>query len=381
MRSVESSGVISKLQMEEFYPKKLKLEKVITVTNTDQDSNRGLTVVRGLMMLNHNAPIITLLDCPKDRDNIQKGVENLGPLKRKFLNLSKKVKTNSTGCIHPQDVINVIYNCCDEILLQHLTGKLYTCRLSIPLIFPDMRSERTTCLLWSLRGIVPEFKNVCGELNHKSLVDLALPMISFMRIGKLKRSKSQLLNQILSPLNHETFFHRDGKLGTSLRMISNGTVEVSWFLPSDNESTKFRKMFSMLNLRGDSTEHTLETSLIFRISSLNFLMMNTTSVKEKAYQQLKLLKSDDAYNFVLCIVCNSVEDEEVSMDEMEECTEYFQRNGVEVTDVIFDWQGSDLFNFEQWKNEIENTIQNLLLNYTPRLKFTRCCGYRQTLSV
>ena len=55
------------------------------------------------------------------------------------------------------DVLNVIYNCSDNILRQSLTEKLYLCRLSIPILLPDRRNGTSTFLLWALRSVVQDF--------------------------------------------------------------------------------------------------------------------------------------------------------------------------------------------------------------------------------
>ena len=386
--------MIRRLHMDRFYEKKLTWEKVITLKATESELGHGLTVIRKLIMLDHGAHIIpsdgidgfpvmldgdgfpVMLDhgahiIPSDGDRVyhSKGNES-NKLQQKLLNLTKKSVRDNSTTIHPQDVINVIYNCCDNMLLQILTGKLFVCRLSIPFIVPDPHIKMSKCLLWSTRGIVPEFKGVNGKLNQKSLTDIKLPIISFMRIGKLKRSKSQLLNILLSSLNHNTFFHRDCKNGTCARQDSNGTIESSYFLPSDNKAAKLKYFFAFLNLRGEATQHLQESEFLMRVSSLNIIMMNTTCLRAKTYTSLGERCERTRCQTVLCFVCESPEEADSCADSLGECVKYFQMRKLEIIDVVFDWQGNDILNFEEWKLEIENIIQQFISNHQPTLKLT-----------
>ena len=46
--------------MENFHPSKLSLEKVLTLTPTNIETELGLTAIRKLIMFDHSAHIITL---------------------------------------------------------------------------------------------------------------------------------------------------------------------------------------------------------------------------------------------------------------------------------------------------------------------------------
>ncbi|CAM5119519.1 unnamed protein product [Eretmochelys imbricata] len=60
--------------------------------------------------------------------------------------------------------------------------------------------------------------------REESLVLTEMPTISFLRMGSCSFSKSQLLNEVLSPSqqHHDFFIHRDMESGNFLQKIADG---------------------------------------------------------------------------------------------------------------------------------------------------------------
>ena len=329
-------------------------------------------------MFDYNAPIITLLSDDQTKDAT--GETNCS---QNLMRLPRKSKNATNLSPHPMDVMNVICNCCDKILLQKLFGKMFMCRMSIPLTIPDKRSNTTTFSLWSLRSIVPEWKSEDGELNHLSLVDVKHPMISFVRIGKLKRSKSQLLNALLSPLNHNTFFHHDCKNGMAERSDSIGTIECSFFLPSQNKEEKLRKMFSMFNLRGEATEFLKETQLILRVSSVCIMLISTSSLRNIDYNKIfNEVRSANYCPIILSFVCDSWQETYNCDEDIERCYEVLENSGVRILNCIFDWKEDCLSNAEEWKQDTQSVIFEFLSTFAPHQSLSDCtsvakqCGFK-----
>ena len=56
--------------------------------------------------------------------------------------------------------------------------------------------------------------------------------------------------KILSSVGHSTFFHQGAPCGNAKRQISNGTVEMSHFLPAGKQQDEFKQPALFFNLRG-----------------------------------------------------------------------------------------------------------------------------------
>ena len=249
--------------------------------------------------------------------------------------------------------MNVIYNCSNDALLPILMEKLFLCQLSIPLIFPDSLTNVTTVQLWSLRGIVPDFISENSEQTSRSLVDIPHPFMCFARIGDLKFSKSRMLNSLLRLTHHDTFFHRDCKHGNLKRVLSNGTVEAAWFQPSAKKSSEYQNMFCILNLRGESTENLNEAEFMCKIASLNFLMLDTSILKNRVYEKYVMRCKTIKSTCVLCFITGSLAD--VDIEDLKRCMEYFKVNFRNIV-IRSNWQGTRIMNMDEWKEVIKDVI-------------------------
>ena len=277
--------------------------------------------------------------------------------------------------------MNVIYNCCDNILLQILMSKLFMCQLSIPLVFPTASGKSFMCLLWSLRSIFPECRTDEETQNVCSLVEIAQPLLTFMRIGELKHSKSKLLNHLLRPSRHNTFFHRDCKNGKLRRQISNGTIEATWFQPSRKGKEKLNKYFCILNLRGDAVEYLEQAKHLSRVSSLIFLMLNVNTLREKKYEAYLNSCKDTNAEYVICFIAGAQDEAEHVMAVCENCDQYFKTSEIKILGTIANWNEDGLLNEEEWKGLIEEMICKHLPSSVSRTleEFSSSSGERRNI--
>ena len=327
--------------MEEYYENKITWAQVVTITKAECNNTNGLTVIKRLFTLDYNASILSFDDDMTDGSSVDQADD------------AEKGNTASTK-VHPLDVMNSIYNCSDPILLQILMEKLFVCRMSLPQVFPDKRKNESKFLLWSLRSIVPEWKSDDGTLNQQSLVEAKYPILSFLRIGHLERSKSKLLNYLLSPLQHVTFFHRDCKHGMLERTDSNGTIESSWYLPTQNKSAKFKNIFSVWNLRGNAASFPKETGLLFQVSALVVLMMSTSSFFRKEYENFINKYIVPSCQVLISLVClpsdlQNKHDMQRLNTEIEDCRQIVKSCKAEVVGFVLDWRDKKVLNDENWK--------------------------------
>lgn len=201
--------------------------------------------------------------------------------------------------IHPMDGLLALIHCSDNFLRQDIFSRLSTCQLAVPLLLPNPINPIThepLFLLWALRTIVKEFKiPAAGKSSPFSgpIVSYPAPIVSFLRIGHHTKSKSHLMNCIINTAEHNTFFHYNCDGGSADRVLVNGVVEISWYLPSKNDSV-FPDATAFVNLHGDANVYVKQTQFLSEICCMHFVLLNeddkeVNGINEKTKQLLKLL--------------------------------------------------------------------------------------------
>ena len=158
---------------------------------------------------------------------------------------------NNDEDIHPLDLIYAIFLCADDFLRQELLDKMSRCQYAVPFIMPSpcssLEDNKSSILHWGLRSIRRSYHH--KEVENKALTDLQAPLVACVSVGEEISWKSKLLNKMLSP-QQETFWHQGLKGGDYKQKISQGMVEVAWYLPGDHEDNTFPRPFTFVNLRG-----------------------------------------------------------------------------------------------------------------------------------
>ena len=194
---------------------------------------------------------------------------------------------SSSVKIHPMDSLLALIHCADDFLRQDLLTRLATCQLAIPLILPDPScADQLIFPLWAMRSIVKEWKCLSKDKDGDKVIEreypivsYSTPIISFIRFGKAKggKSKSKLLNEVISDSHHDHFFHRDLSGGHYNQLLAKGLIEVCWYLPAGKPDDIFPDAITFLNLRGDASEHYCQTRLLSQISSMCFALIEEDS--------------------------------------------------------------------------------------------------------
>lgn len=173
--------------------------------------------------------------------------------------------------VHPMDSLWALLLCANNLLRQDLMSKMSTCKLAVPLLLPDPYTHTVTFPLWAMRSIVKEWK-VKGKGQEKaslkecSMIDCQAPIISFLRLsGSEERSKSKLLNEVISDSKHDFFFHWDCEGASVKRVLVEGVVELCWYLPA--MSLLLRTFVVMLG----TTERNLNSLVKYPSCILSFL--------------------------------------------------------------------------------------------------------------
>ena len=159
--------------------------------------------------------------------------------------------------VHPLDLIHAIFLCADDFLRQELADKMLKCQYAVPLILPTTVQKGTVSnhlvLHWGLSSIRRSF-HYRGAAENKAMVNLEAPLVACLSIGDETSWKSRLLNKMLSP-QQETFWHRGLKGGDCKQKVSQGIVEVGWYLPGGHRDDTFTHPVTFANMRGDAKQN------------------------------------------------------------------------------------------------------------------------------
>ncbi|XP_042559963.1 interferon-induced very large GTPase 1-like [Clupea harengus] len=258
------SDVLSALHLEDNFRQKLTLSSVLeinryTVSDKPAHSLKQLpwTFLRKLMMSNLNARNIK---CAQDQS---------------MYNCSLTDANDDSDAINPLDLITALFHCSDPFLQQEMVSKMSMCQFAVPLLLPNCDTQQSTLMLWAMRDLVKKFRPLAGDTTFvEGIVEMDIPMVSFVRLGESSLSKSQTLNKLLSnPHQHnDTFVHRDMECGDVPRTISDGLVEVSWYLPcGKTNNDMFTQPVAIANLRGDGRLFKTQMSFLYETSAAVFI--------------------------------------------------------------------------------------------------------------
>ncbi|XP_070971803.1 up-regulator of cell proliferation-like [Oncorhynchus clarkii lewisi] len=263
--------LLSKTGLEDHYENKLTLSTVLEI-NADTTSDEPLTTMQSLpgaflnklMMANVNARSVKCLTT--DQEVSYYDVDNLD------------TDSDTSDVINPLDLITALFLCSDGFLQQEMVQKMSMCQFAVPLLLPNCDTKQSTLMLWALRDIVKKFRP-SSQVDTKAFVEERIvlsdiPMVSFVRLGESSLSKSQILNKLLSNPQqyHDTFVHHDMECGNVPLQISDGLVEINWYLPCGNRNIDmFTKPVAVANLRGDIRSFETQFSFLCQTSAAVYI--------------------------------------------------------------------------------------------------------------
>ncbi|KAK3605628.1 hypothetical protein CHS0354_027293 [Potamilus streckersoni] len=117
--------------------------------------------------------------------------------------------------------------------------------------------------LWPLRNLMKWETKDNGQIrvNEGRVVKECFISVAFIRFGKIKLSKSSLINSVISVYEktHSIFFHRDSNGSTKHIYLTDGLVDISWYFPMPKSEGQvedhFQDAVMFLNLHGDACQH------------------------------------------------------------------------------------------------------------------------------
>ncbi|KAL2078989.1 hypothetical protein ACEWY4_024733 [Coilia grayii] len=281
-------GLLNDLGLMNYYTDKLSLSTVLEInknTITDEPatslSSLPWCFLKRLMMVNVTARGVkwsSPVDTSIDSANFDM-----------YSELDSLVNCQDTkDVVNPLDIVTALFLCSDGFLQQEMALKMSMCQFSVPLLLPSCNKNQPMFMLWALRDIVKKFRPHSLEDSRgfveERIVLSDLPMVSFVRLGECSFSKSQVLNKLLSNPQqyHDTFLHHDMDCGDSPRKISDGLVEISWYLPCGNKNIDiFPEPVAVANLRGDIRSFETQYSFLCQTSSAVFVLFDSLDTDHK----------------------------------------------------------------------------------------------------
>uniref|UniRef100_H3A3B2 VLIG-type G domain-containing protein n=1 Tax=Latimeria chalumnae TaxID=7897 RepID=H3A3B2_LATCH len=272
---------ISTLGLEDYVSEKLTLSSVLevgieTITDANIQTLRNLpwNFLKKLMVLNNTARN-THCTTGTSADETQLNLTNIG-------DMFTDIKIDSNQSINPLDVVTTLFLSSDCLLQQQIMLKMSMCQFALPLLLPDYRNDNCILLQWALREIVkkwrPQSLESCKGFKEKNLTVTSMPTISFVRLGNCTLSKSKLLNDVLSSLQQQNnfFIHHNMQCGNVPRTISDGLVEIYWYLPCGKKNLDaFPEAFAATNLRGDARSKSIQFEFMRKISTAVFVFVES----------------------------------------------------------------------------------------------------------
>ncbi|XP_055521044.1 interferon-induced very large GTPase 1-like [Leucoraja erinacea] len=292
--------LVRDLGLQDHYPHKLSLTSMWEISSEKLDDNKPTGPEdlpwRFLQMILSANSLARNPEWPPDHslEDKKDDVED-------FNDLFEVKKPGDSG-INPLDIIAAIFLCADHSLQQELMLKMSLCQLALPFLLPEghsyprdkvrgpMEGPGATLLLWAMRPIVkmwcPQSPTGNSPVVEMPIVTAPVPTVSFLRLGRCTMSKSRFLNLTLSKtqLQQNIFLHSGMECGNVPRGISDGMVEISWYLPSGKSNTDiFPEAAAFINLRGDAETYQGHTRFLAKVSAALFIFIDVIGEKEREF--------------------------------------------------------------------------------------------------
>uniref|UniRef100_A0A671MJU1 VLIG-type G domain-containing protein n=1 Tax=Sinocyclocheilus anshuiensis TaxID=1608454 RepID=A0A671MJU1_9TELE len=244
--------LLKNLGLAEYYDKKLTLHTVLQIDKTSITdvsvqslSDLPWLFLKRLMMLQRTARSVKCSSSDGGEDSEWDD--------------DQEAESDCPQSVNPLDILTAVFLCSDSFLQQHIT-----------------------LMLWAMRDIVkkyiPHTLSDPSAFVEERIALSELPLVSFVRLGRCNISKSEILNKLLSnPQQYtDTFVHFNMDCGNINKKISNGLVEMAWYLPCGNTNIDvFPEPVAIANLRGDIQDFETQYTFLFEASTAVFVFFES----------------------------------------------------------------------------------------------------------
>ncbi|NEO55469.1 MAG: hypothetical protein F6K54_21785 [Okeania sp. SIO3B5] len=359
--SSDLEKVLESLDLTKYYPGKLDREEVYTITeysleqsspkNTEELAKHFIT---NLISFNYEGRKLKIVT--------ENNSKNEGELRRKKSRFGGGDRPSKKAPeVHPLDIVAATFLCCNPIIRQDLVQRMYDCKLAIPLMIQEEEDKPPQFYLWAMRSLIMKWKTSQGKKSISKELNIAsypVETVSFIRFNSSEISKSSLLNWVISENetdnSHSIFFHRNSEGSTRNRRLSEGMVEIAWYLPQGTEKDNFQDIKSFTNLRGDARKYPYQLKLIEEIVSKIVILVSAEELQEKEAEIIKgFLEAGKGVIILLT-------DQDLTAENEENVHKFLDSNGfrqyLEKQLIILDIEDK---NNPDIRNEIRETINTI----------------------
>ncbi|XP_030635161.1 interferon-induced very large GTPase 1-like [Chanos chanos] len=197
---------------------------------------------------------------------------------------------NEESHIHPMDIHMAVFHCANDYARQRIFAQLTSCQFAVPLLVPDPSTQEIEVPLWALQQIKKTWQSKSlstqtgGNVLHDSkyIINVPVPVVSFIRLGTSSNSKSQIMNCIINRKKHPTFFSRHCSGSTNSRLLLDGVAEISWYCPGGKENDIFENCIAFINLHGDAVHFPKQLEFLCRASTVIVLLLSEHPLEPEA---------------------------------------------------------------------------------------------------
>ncbi|XP_035852365.1 interferon-induced very large GTPase 1-like [Sander lucioperca] len=291
-RKKQYQTLLSRLHLQDKYQQKLtpadflKIGPPVKQDHDTSEKDLAHTFLQRLMMLDYRAryipvrqdsPEVIHLKPDREFETVETDDDVLDALYSTNVYSNQSKQTH----VHPMDVQMAVFHCSDSFFKQNMITKLSQCQYALPLLVPDPVTMDIDCPLWTFRQIrkswkITEFKDNSNIVTMKSLpiCKAETAMVSFLRLGSLSLSKSQLMNTLIND-RHNTFFNRNCPGSTKSRHLMDGVAEIAWYCPAGKPNDTFTDCIAFCNLHGDALSFEKQRDILTEKSSVNVVLVPT----------------------------------------------------------------------------------------------------------
>ncbi|XP_071948953.1 interferon-induced very large GTPase 1-like [Antedon mediterranea] len=287
--------VVERLGLLEYYPRKLTREELFLVSKNDISSDKlnedpskiPWYMLKNLIMCNYEGRCFDL----EESESFEGNLFSLSSA------IQKSGKKSNHCKVSPIDALVAIFLCCDNFLRQVLIEKLSICQLAMPLLMPvtDVKGKQWELIVWGMSTITKKWKISSGSSCEKSMAVEKLPIVSALRIGRPKISKSKIVNCVIIGQNHDIFFNSGCKGGNLERKLSDGLLEMAWYLPTQKDTNTFSDALTFMNLRGNASHLHLQTQFLSQISLVTIAFVASADIHDLDTRLLESLHKQNGH--------------------------------------------------------------------------------------
>ena len=337
----KAHSLFTMLDLFKYYPQRLSLQDALVIRQETLEAGQCsdpsqlyLFILHKVMTYDYKSRKVLLKDHEKQENDASKLANMLGSSEDSDSDEDSddsdsddddhEMGLKRVPSVHPMDGLLALLHCADDFLRQDLMSRLVTCQLAIPFILPDPFTQRLIYPIRAMKGIVKEWKctfNGKVEEIECPVVSYPTPIISFLRFGRHDKSKSYLLNEVISDSHHDHFFHRDCEGGSFKQLLGVGLVELCWYFPSGKPSDIFPDAVTFLNLHGDARQHSKQADFLGQISFMTFVLLTEEDLDERSTEVLqKLSATPGGFVLLLCASNAAKRFKQQRMAELKEAT-------------------------------------------------------------